>query len=53
MKVEIEVIVQMKMTYTINQSDGAALCPLEARLNPDFKPKEWTEKVTESITFYG
>ena len=43
----------MKMTYTVNVSEEKRLCPLDARLNPEWRCKEWDELKTECCTFYG
>jgi hypothetical protein len=50
---EIECLVQFKMTYKINVAEEKRLCPLEARLNPEWRCKEWDEVRSECYTFYG
>ena len=52
-KITIDCIVQLKFTYAINVSEEKRLCPLDARLNPEWRCKEWEEERTELITFYG
>ena len=51
--VDLEYIVSLKMTFSINVSEGARVCPLVARLNPEWRCKEWDEDRTESVDFGG
>lgn len=43
----------MKLHFTINVSEKAKVCPLVARLNPDWRCKEWDEDRTEIYDFIG
>jgi len=49
----VDCMVQFKITYTINVSENKKLCPFEARLNPEWRCKEWDEDRTETFNFYG
>jgi len=51
--VSLECMVQFKMTYVVLVSEDKKLCPMDARLNPDWRCKEWEETKTECFTFYG
>ena len=51
--IEVDVMIQFSMTYVINVSEGRKLCPLEARLNPEWRCKEWDETKTDTYTFFG
>ncbi len=48
-----ETIVQLKQIFTVNVSEGTSVCPLTARLNPEWRCKEWEEQRTETYNFYG
>ncbi len=48
-----ETMVQIKQTFTINVSEGTRVCPLVARLNPEWRCKEWDEDRTETYNFFG
>ncbi len=37
----------------MNVSEGTRVCPLTARLNPDWRCKEWEEERTETYNFFG
>jgi hypothetical protein len=50
---DLEYIVALKMHFLVNVSDGARVCPMVARLNPEWQCKEWDEERTESYDFFG
>jgi hypothetical protein len=50
---DLEFIVSLKMQYLVNVSEGTRVCPMVARLNPEWKCKEWDEDRTESYDFFG
>ena len=52
-KVQVDSIVQIKISFIINVSEEKRLCPLEARLNPEWRCKEWDEERSETFTFDG
>lgn len=50
---EIDCFVELKITFIVNVSEGKRLCPMEARLNPEWKCKEWDEPRSETYPFFG
>jgi hypothetical protein len=48
---EREHIVCIKLSFLINVSEGVRVCPLVARLNPEWRCKEWDEERTETYEF--
>ncbi len=50
---DLEFIVSMKFFININVSEGKRVCPLVARLNPEWKCKEWEEERIQTIDFFG
>ena len=48
-----ETIVQLNQIFSVNVSEGTRVCPLVARLNPEWRCKEWEEERTEIKNFYG
>lgn len=49
----LECMVRFKLTYVITASEDKHLCPMDARLNPEWRCREWEETKTEVFTFYG
>ena len=43
----------MKLHFTVNVSEGVRVCSLTARLNPEWRCKEWDEERVEVIDFMG
>jgi hypothetical protein len=41
----------MKQIFTVNVSENTRVCPLVARLNPEWRCKEWDEEKTETYSF--
>ena len=46
-------IVEFSMSFTVNEKEDKMLCPMEARLNPLWRCKEWEALITEKYEFYG
>jgi hypothetical protein len=40
---DLEFIVSFKLHFTVNVSEGTRVCPMVARLNPEWQCKEWDE----------
>lgn len=39
-------MVEMSMSFTVNETEGKMICPMEARLNPLWRCKEWEALIT-------
>ena len=50
---DLEFIVSFKLHFTVNVSEGTRVCPMVARLNPEWQCKEWDEQRTETYNFFG